>query len=250
MKKMYRAGFSLLLLTFFLAAIPFTTEASACNCKEARQCPRGPTGPTGAEGNTGARGSTGNTGPTGITGQTGATGITGPTGFTGPTGPTGSTGPTGATGTPIASAIASLFDSQTVPFIVTSPTPANVSFDSQDFTPIGINYTLPASTFSVSQTGLYLINWSIILFESASPPFTASISLSLNGIPVNPDPNLQVQVGGNAASILTQQIFGSKLLQIDPSDTITLTVTPSLLNPTGYTAQVTSRVINFSLITP
>lgn len=249
----YTFSFCAVILTYasILAAYPasafpataITQKEFEAGCKQLKQCPRGATG---VPGPTGPQGMTGATGNIGSTGASGPTGVTGPTGPSGGLGFTGSTGVTGPTGPAIAGAIASLFDTQTTSLVVTAPTATNVTFDSQDFPPQGITYTLPASVFFVNQTGLYLVNWTIDV--NSLSLFTASVSLFQNGIEVNPQPNLQFQVGAGAPS--NQLILGSKLLVLNAGEPITLTIVPSPLTPTGTVLSVGSQVINFTLITP
>jgi hypothetical protein len=134
-------------------------------------CCIGPTGVTGATGLTGATGATGFTGATGVTGATGATGVTGVTGTTGATGVTGSTGM-------LASAYlsANSFGGATV------PTNGLVPFDTLISSS---NITLAGNAATVSQTGVYVIQYSI-------PPTVGSqgvFKIFRNGI----------QVGGSAA---------------------------------------------------
>ena len=218
------------------------------------------TGPTGMVGATGPQGDTGPTGPAGsngLTGETGPRGVfgiighIGSIGATGSTGPSGGTGPTGATGPALATAVASLFDSGATGRSVTGFTGVDVTFDSQNFAPQGIIYTLPASTFSVAVSGLYLVNWSINL-AVPNPPFPfsiGSISLFQNGIETNPQPNISFDIDANNGASF-QQVFGSKLLILNAGEPITLTITLSPLSQINNPMFYSGPTINFSLITP
>ncbi|MFI0435392.1 MAG: hypothetical protein ACH350_06675 [Parachlamydiaceae bacterium] len=176
--------------------------------------PTGPTGPAGSTGATGA-GATGATGPTGA-GTTGATGPTGSAGVTGATGPTGAqgvtgagaTGPTGPTGgiSPMnyayAYELATLADA-------TVAGGADVPFSNNG--PInGITHTVPQTTITVPQTGVYQINYNVSITTGAG----SALAIAVNG---TVDPSTTIP-----ALIATGEVSGSCLLSLTAGNTISL----------------------------
>ncbi|SDY37692.1 hypothetical protein [Thermoactinomyces sp. DSM 45892] len=148
----------------------------------------GPTGATGATGTAGANGPTGATGatgtagangPTGATGATGTAGVNGPTGATGATGTAGVTGPTGNPGPPSfaqffvqGGGTITLSPGATFPFV------SSGASNTPDYT------LLPEGSFRVSQTGTYLIQYTI-LFNASSTQ--GMVSIRVNGSTVTPN---------------------------------------------------------------
>lgn len=151
-------------------------------CKEPPQGPPGGPGPQGPIGDPGPTGAQGPTGPTqGETGAQGPTGPQGPTGAAGATGPTGVAGPTGATG-PTGPAQPSAFASAytLAPQIVgTSPTP--VTFESEQYTPVNITQTLGTSQFTVTNTGIYNIDYTVTFSNISGTDAGVTQLIFLNG---------------------------------------------------------------------
>ena len=102
-------------------------------------------GPTGATGPTGPQGIQGIAGAIGPTGSTGATGPQGIQGIAGPTGPTGSTAGFNTYAMAVDSTAITVPDSSPILFNTTNP----IS-----------NITYNAGTFTFTNAGQYLINWS------------------------------------------------------------------------------------------
>jgi hypothetical protein len=130
----------------------------------------GPTGATGANGLVGATGPTGATGASGLIGATGPTGATGASGLIGATGPTGATGATGATGSTtglntymMATSTTEVTYTTGQPLQFTSTTPAN-------------NITYSAGTFTLTNAGQYLINWTASI-KNEGPSTILSLGL-------------------------------------------------------------------------
>jgi hypothetical protein len=259
--------------TFFLCTANILCPlVEAASDAEQRCCPKvagstGPTGPAGMQGTrgplgpmgqpgslgpTGPTGSVGFTGPRGFAGLGGATGNTGAAGAIGLTGPTGNTGSAGATGPAIASALASVY-TQSITQSVTGTTGQAIIFESSVFAPIGLSYTAPTGTFMVNQTGAYLINWCFECeIEVATGSFTADVSLFRNGTETAPQPNASFQIISPAvdANVDLARVYGTKLIDLDAGDTLSLVITPSPLSTTGPLVKIASPIMNISLVGP
>lgn len=213
----------------------------------------GPSGPIGRMGQAGpsitaqTTGSTGTAGPTGLIGSAGPTGSTGPTGFTGPTGikgasgPTGpccsgatgrmgSTGPTGHIGGPFLQ-LASAYDTGKSPQIIgTGPT--GIGFDT-DIILLGISHS-PSDTFTIQESGIYLIQWSFIAHPVVSSSIINITSLVQAGVvfaPASPllfPQTVKTVVGRPVGAFspfpypVTQTLTGSALVQLTNGTTVQL----------------------------
>ena len=119
--------------------------------------PIGATGPAGLTGATGPQGIQGITGPTGPTGATGISGLIGPTGPQGVQGLQGIQGPTGPTGTAGSTAGFNTYAMAVDSTAITVPDSSPILFNTTN--PIS-NITYNAGTFTFTNAGQYLINWS------------------------------------------------------------------------------------------
>ena len=213
-------------------------------CKRPVQGSRGGTGVRGA---TGPKGKTGPTGPIGNKGFTGSSGPSGPLGPTGMVGPQGGIGPAGGTGPELGSAFASLYSNDETLTVITAPFPLTVPFDTEDITPTGVTYTLPATSFKVSMTGLYLVNYSMTIARAlGNVEMKGTIGLYQNNIDIAPLPNLGFEVSAFDGA-QDQSLFVSQLVPLNAGEPIKLVISP-LAQDTGMTATVTAQSINFTLI--
>jgi Collagen triple helix repeat (20 copies) len=238
------------------------------NCKKPPRGPQGetgvtgPTGPIGATGimgvtgvvgpigNRGERGMMGTAGLTGATGATGSTGIQGVIGFqgavgfagaAGSTGIVGTTGATGATGTtgpispPLSVAFASFY--QPTQSYNSEVTNQQLAFDFSDYTPSGIIQSTP-SDFEILIPGIYLIKWTLTASATAGTGLT--ISLAVNGVLVNPTPNVDLNISSGALTPAT----GTKSIQLNTGDIVSLVTNATL--PSIYT--ISALTLNFTNI--
>ena len=214
-------------------------KACHCSC-----CNRGATGPTGPTGATGVSGVTGPTGPTGATGVSGVTGPTGPTGatgvsgVTGPTGPTGATGvsgvtgptgPTGATGAKGAtgatgptgtcedhlSAYGGLYNN--------NPQKLNTTLNNATVIPLSsampseaLTYT-PANKITVTEAGVYEINYSATL--SAAVITTVTLAVRRNSVNI-PQATISKALAAGIDSLFSE----SFIINLGEGDVIDMTI--------------------------
>lgn len=160
-----------------------------------------------------------------------ATGPTGPTGATGVTGPTGATGPSGGSNLNtymMAVCTAGATYLTDAPILFNTTTPAS-------------NITYSAGTFTLVQTGVYLINWSATI-KNEGPnrvlslgiykilPSAGYVNRVYSGNTISN--NSLVQISGtaiiNASSNTTFQLRNSSTNNIstyDAGDAVTITIT-------------------------
>ena len=191
------------------------------NCSEiGRKCcpiaiigPTGPMGPTGPSG-----GPTGPTGPQGLPGEIGATGPVGPQGLQGEIGATGPTGPQGLPGGVLDF---SDFYALMPPDNATTVAPGiDVSFPQDGITSGGSITRIGASSFNLSEIGVYQISFNVPVTEAGQ------LELTLNGA------SLDYTVVGRATG--TSDIAGTFIVETSTINSI-LTVR----NPAGSAAALT-----------
>ena len=148
-------------------------------------CLTGPTGPAGPAGTTG---SSGISGKQGLKGDKGDTGATGAKGDKGDTGATGAKGDKGDTGSPNDLTYGSFYDTTT-----------QNNTDNTKTRPVTYNSTLEAdgvsivdgSKITVSKTGVYNIQFSVMVIKTDSNVDTVDIWLAKNGNTL-PDTNTRL----------------------------------------------------------
>jgi hypothetical protein len=152
----------------------------------------GATGPPGAAGAKGDTGAAGPVGPAGAPGDTGSAGPAGDTGAAGPPGPPGPTGPTGPTGPGLTLSFSFARSSSTVfaPDVIAAGD--GVPFDG--FTGTGVTESLDDTTFTVSQSGLYELDF------LGSPQTDVSYAIEVNGVALDPE------IESNSGQLIIQQL--------------------------------------------
>ncbi|MBV4435809.1 collagen-like protein, partial [Clostridium tyrobutyricum] len=180
------------------------------------QGPAGPTGPAGAQGLAGAQGPQGPQGvqgpagvdgPQGSVGPTGPQGIQGPTGLQGPQGPQGPAGADGATGPANGlNAYGYIYNLQDSMAIVNG----DILFSNNGYLN-GIAHTTGTAEISITQTGIYEINYIISTTINSN---TASLAIAVNGF-VQPSTQVIVLLGAGKTS-------GNAVLTLNAGDIITL----------------------------
>lgn len=146
----------------------------------------GITGTTGFSGSTGLSGFTGISGITGMSGITGLSGITGFSGLTGRTGSSGLTGITGISGLTGMTGITGLtgmsvhyaYAYRTTAFAGTPGSLVAIPFD---VTPELDGWTYSSPTFTVPETGLYLVEYFGAAFTRSAGTPRAALVLYTNG---------------------------------------------------------------------
>jgi hypothetical protein len=153
---------------------------------------RGADGEAGPSGTNGAVGPKGDIGATGTAGPQGSTGSQGDTGDAGPVGPAGAKGDTGATGPPVTTSYGFAMDSSTTraPNIIRPGHPVPFA----GFNGTGITVDPSGTTFTVSQSGLYQLDF---LGSSRTPVFYA---IEVDGVALQP------QVDAKHGHVLVQQL--------------------------------------------
>ncbi|MFD2672118.1 hypothetical protein [Marinicrinis sediminis] len=198
------------------------------------KCPRGPRGLPGQRGPAGTAGPPGSQGPRGLRGPRGATGATGPQG------PVGNQGPVGPTtsGTELVS-----FSGQE-----TQVVPGDTNFRYTDINPNGSTDTdvspdLSAGTFTILNTGAYLINWSFDIRNTNTEAANLIVSLfqedqriAITGIP-NVLPNVLRAVPGSIAVLATQNTLFRFVNEtnIVPTNSLAVQVEPAVTSEGGGT---------------
>lgn len=180
----------------------------------------GATGAHGATGSTGAHGATGATGPAG--GATGATGAHGATGVNGNTGATGATGPAGVFTSEYASASANLQR-----FMLATAAP--IQFANSVATGPGITHPVSgnSSEFQVSQTGIYLVSWTVNIEWDGAPRNLIELNLfnvTTNNVLFASQQTFDlITVGASRFDVMSGQI----LVPLNANDIIALRIQPS-----------------------
>ncbi|MBR9649289.1 DNRLRE domain-containing protein [Clostridium tyrobutyricum] len=180
------------------------------------QGPAGPTGPAGAQGLAGAQGPQGPQGvqgPAGVDGPQGSVGPTGPQGIQGPTGPQGPQGPQGPAGADGATGPANGLNAYGYIYnLQDSMAIANgdILFSNNGYLN-GIAHTTGTAEISITQTGIYEINYIISTTINSN---TASLAIAVNGF-VQPSTQVIVLLGAGKTS-------GNAVLTLNAGDIITL----------------------------
>jgi hypothetical protein len=232
-------------------------EISAnCDCcrEPHNRCPTGPEGSTGARGFTGPIGSMGNQGPAGSTGPSGSRGLLGPIGALGSTGPaglpgtagatgvtgfTGAVGFTGAPGPTTDTAMAS--DYATTIFVFPVGATAIIPIGTNEISPV--NITPAAGQFTIGQTGMYLINWSLTAgVETGTSDATGTLAINVNGVAIDT----------NYIELTSTKLYipfgGSSSLSLNQNDIVTLEIAPA--GTSGNAIFVRNPNINFLKVSP
>lgn len=184
--------------------------------------PPGPTGPIGIQGSTGpqgpqgVQGEIGPQGPQGIQGEIGPQGPQGVQGEIGPQGPQGiegEIGPTGPTGVANVSGYANYAYSGTA----TIQSGTSIPFNLSGVAPIGVSQTAN-DTFTITNTGTYLINYGIHYTVGSSILLPVSTVIEVNG---TPRPNTALQ-NGNSYPLIEGWLTNSSLIKLVEGDTLNI----------------------------
>ena len=214
------------------------TGATGATGAEGPTGPAGPAGPAGATGATGPAGPAGPTGPTGPTGPAGATGAAGAAGAEGPTGPTGPAGATGATGPagsppPLNALYATNVGTQTL-----ASTGDDASFDTNQVEEgSAITHTASTPTFTLGESGIYLISYSAVASNTTSTG-TVGVELENNSTPV-PGSESQATI---ATTSNVANLAATVLVNVTGTATITLASTEN--NVTRTEAAIVIQKLN------
>ncbi|MBR2860846.1 MAG: collagen-like protein, partial [Clostridia bacterium] len=209
---------------------------------------QGEVGPTGPQGLQGAQGEVGATGPQGLQGIQGEVGPTGPQGLqgvagaTGPTGPQGlqgEVGPTGPTGPAAVTAFGGLYDDSAETLTLTAGTTTQVPLTNAMPSE---NVTVGTNTVTVTEAGVYEINYFVSGTNTAPGTRTFTVSVQNNG----------AALGGSSVSQAVEtgvstQIADSMIANLNAGDVISLGVDTSedatLQLNSGTNASITLKLL-------
>lgn len=129
--------------------------------------------------------------------------------------------------------------------------PQNVIFEDNFAGPVGITKSVTNDSFTVEFDGVYLISWTV---NGTSPVFIAppnfmSLTLTVDGNPVLPDPISRITFVGSGNQPLATYVdlSGQKLLNLQAGSTITLEVMGSF-TPMTESLQIDSAMFNITKI--
>lgn len=246
-----------------------TTQLSRNTIAEKQlQCPSGAQGSTGATGNTGATGligDQGSTGVIGVTGAEGATGMTGPDGSFGSQGAIGAQGLNGEVG-PIGAVGGTGTSSLGNFMIVFKSTEFSqkldlnqlfsylIEFDS--YGQISSNWSTlnpppPTTTFTIPQSGVYFVSYSIELESVETQGVQYTIQLIQNPLTTpTPIPGTDISPSEAGDLLVSNQSYNSTTLAtLAEGDTIGLQVSAKYNAPASASLTIPEPKVSYSPFT-